>query len=64
MRFFAATQPEDRSTVVHGDYKIDNLVFHKTEPYVIGILDWELSTIGHPLSDLCEFPSRNPAAHL
>ncbi|QIW95325.1 hypothetical protein AMS68_000843 [Peltaster fructicola] len=46
------TQPKDRSTLVHGDYKIDNVVFHKTEPRVIGILDWEMSTIGHPLSDL------------
>ena len=36
------TQPEDRSTFVHGDYKIDNLVFHKTEPRVIGILEFVL----------------------
>jgi aminoglycoside phosphotransferase (APT) family kinase protein len=52
--FFAdpATQPKDRATFVHGDYKIDNVVFHKTLPHVIGILDWEMSTIGHPLSDL------------
>ncbi|KUI66978.1 Acyl-CoA dehydrogenase family member 10 [Cytospora mali] len=54
MRFFkdAGKQPRDRATLIHGDYKIDNLVYHKTEPRVIGILDWEMSTIGHPLSDL------------
>lgn len=51
--FFAdpSRQPQDRSTLIHGDYKIDNIVFHKSEPRVIGILDWEMATIGHPLSD-------------
>ncbi|KAJ1332075.1 acyl-CoA dehydrogenase family member 11 [Microdochium nivale] len=50
---FSKEQPVDRATIVHGDYKIDNLVFHRSEPRVIGVLDWEMSTIGHPLSDLC-----------
>ncbi|KAK4682726.1 hypothetical protein QC764_118610 [Podospora pseudoanserina] len=54
MAFFSdgKAQPADKGTLIHGDFKIDNLVFHKTEPRVIGILDWEMSTIGHPLSDL------------
>ena len=53
IEWLPATVPEQqRVSVVHGDYRIDNMVFHASEPHVQAVLDWELSTLGDPMADL------------
>jgi len=47
----AHVPPGDESRVVHGDYRFDNVIFHPEEPRILAVLDWELSTLGHPLVD-------------
>lgn len=43
---------DDETTLCHGDYRVGNVMFHATEPRIVAVFDWELSTLGHPLADL------------
>lgn len=54
MDWVAAHIPEDdgRVSLIHGDFRLDNFIFHPTRPEIIAVVDWELSTLGHPLADL------------
>jgi aminoglycoside phosphotransferase (APT) family kinase protein len=54
MEWLPAFVPSDngRSSIIHGDYSFHNLLIHPVEPRVVGVVDWELSTLGHPLGDL------------
>jgi len=53
LEYLPANMPDDdTTTLAHGDFRLDNLIFHPTEPRCLAVLDWELSTLGHPLADL------------
>lgn len=53
MDWLPANIPDgDETTIVHGDFRIGNCILHPTEPHIVAVLDWELSTLGHPLADV------------
>jgi len=49
-----ATAADDRTTLIHGDYRLDNLIFDEASCEVLAVMDWEMSTLGHPLVDLAD----------